>query len=111
MPLSARIVRPLAVLLAMALVFPALAAEDEALLELAERSRCLTCHDLQEKLRCPPWREVAARYRGDSGAEERLVAKVRDGGSGNWGDEVMSPNRRVGDENIRKLVRWILTLK
>lgn len=87
------------------------AAPDPAMLELADKSRCLVCHDLDEKITGPAWRDVARRYRGDPAAFERLVVKVRDGGSGAWGTEAMSANRRVGEENIRTLVRWILTLE
>ena len=82
-----------------------------AMLELAERSRCLNCHEVDQKIRGPAWREVARRYRGDAAAEERLVQKVYEGGSGNWGDDYMSANRRAGLDNIRILVRWILTLE
>ena len=107
--------------LPLALLFPALACaaanepgkdpgKDPAMLELADRSRCLVCHDVDEKVTGPSWRDVAKRYRNDPAAFERLVVKVRDGGSGVWGDVVMSPNKRAGEENIRKLVAWILTL-
>lgn len=86
-------------------------ADDAAMLELADKSRCTACHDIHEKITGPAWTEVAKRYRGDAGALERLVIKVRDGGSGNWGNVPMSPNKRVPEDNIRKLVGWILALK
>lgn len=91
---------------------PALAAEGvtQSMLDLAERSRCLTCHEVDEKVRGPAWRDVAKRYRGDGGAEARLLVKVREGGSGVWGDDFMSPNKRVSDEDLKTLVRWILAL-
>lgn len=99
----------LAALLATA---PALAAEDDAaMLELADKSRCTICHDVREKITGPAWIDVAKRYRDDAGALERLVVKVREGGAGAWGSVPMSPNKRVPEENIRKLVTWILSLK
>ncbi|MDR5892711.1 hypothetical protein QC820_07760, partial [Halomonas mongoliensis] len=39
-----------------------------------------------------------------------LVVTVRDGGSGNWGEERMTPNRRVAEEDIERLVSWLLSL-
>jgi len=87
------------------------AADTQAMLQLADDSRCLGCHDLEQKLRGPAWRDVAKRYRGDPSAEERLVKKVHEGGGGAWGDDYMSANRRAGLDNIRKLVRWILQLE
>ena len=100
---------PVAILLA---ATPAMAANDDAaMLELADKSRCTACHDVREKVTGPAWVDVAKRYRNDAGALERLVVKVRDGGSGAWGTVPMSPNKRVPEENIRKLVSWILSLK
>lgn len=97
--------------LLLALAFPVQAdPQAGAMLELAERSRCFTCHDVDETVRGPAWRDVARRYRGDPGAEDRLVRKVYEGGGGVWGDDYMSANKRVGEENIRVLVRWLLAL-
>lgn len=84
--------------------------EKAAMLELADQSRCLTCHDVDEKVRGPAWRDVARRYRDKPEEEERLVQKVYNGGGGAWGDDTMSSNKRAGVENIRTLVRWILSL-
>ncbi|EXI73900.1 MAG TPA: cytochrome C [Candidatus Accumulibacter phosphatis] len=83
---------------------------DPAMLELADQSRCLTCHDVDETLRGPAWRDVAKRYRGQPEVEDILVKKVYEGGGGAWGNDYMSANKRAGMDNIRILVRWILTL-
>jgi len=83
---------------------------DPAMLELADKSRCLTCHDVDETVRGPAWRDVAKRYRGKPEVEEVLVAKVYEGGGGVWGNDYMSANKRAGIDNIRILVRWILSL-
>ena len=85
-------------------------AVDPAMLDLAARSRSLTCHDLDETVRGPAWRDVARRYRGKPEVEDALVSKVHEGGGGAWGNDYMSANKRVGLENIRVLVRWILAL-
>jgi cytochrome c len=81
-----------------------------AMLELADQSRCLVCHDVDETVRGPAWRDVAKRYRGKPEVEDQLVQKVHDGGGGAWGNDSMSANKRAGMENIRILVRWILAL-
>lgn len=83
---------------------------DPVMLELADNSRCLTCHDVDETIRGPAWRDVARRYRGQPEIEEALVKKVHEGGGGAWGNDTMSANKRAGLDNIRTLVRWILTL-
>lgn len=97
---------------ALAVNVAAAAPKDEkaAMLELADQSRCLTCHDVDETIRGPAWRDVAKRYRGQPEVEDRLVQKVHDGGGGAWGNDFMSSNKRAGMENIRTLVHWILSL-
>lgn len=84
--------------------------EHEAMVELAWKRGCFNCHDIDTTIRGPAWVDVAERYRGDESALERLIVTVRDGGSGNWGEDTMSPNKRVPEEDIRKLVGWLLTL-
>lgn len=79
-------------------------------LELATKSGCTICHQIDTKTIGPAYKEVAARYKGDASALETLVVKVRDGGAGNWGELPMTPNAHVGEETIRKLVEWILSL-
>lgn len=86
-------------------------ADDEAMIELAWESGCFNCHDVDERVRGPAWRDVARRYRDDPEAFERLVATVISGGSGNWGDDAMTANRRVPEADVRALVRWLLALQ
>ncbi len=85
--------------------------EMKAMLELADASRCLVCHDVDTTVTGPSWRDVAKRYRGNPEAESILVKRVFEGSSGNWGKESMSANKRAGLDNVQTLVRWILTLR
>ena len=78
---------------------------------LARKYNCLACHSVNKKIIGPAYKDVAAKYRGDKGAEARLVAKVKNGGSGVWGQIPMPPNSAVPDADIKKLVKWVLSLK
>ena len=103
-----------AVMLILSLFATATLAADEdyaVMVELAWKRGCFNCHDVDQTVRGPAWRDVAARYRDDETAFERLIVTVRDGGRGNWGDDFMSPNRRVPEEDIKRLVAWLLTLE
>lgn len=77
-------------------------------LDLAKASACTACHGVSEKLVGPGFREVAARYAGDAGAEARLVGKVKAGGSGVWGGVPMPAQPQVKDADAKALVQWIL---
>ncbi|MCB5186275.1 c-type cytochrome [Methylobacillus gramineus] len=77
---------------------------------LAQKNGCLACHSVEKKMIGPSYKEVAAKYKGDKGAEARLVEKVKAGGSGNWGAMPMPPHAHVKDEDIKTLVHWVLSL-
>ena len=79
--------------------------------QLANKYYCLTCHKLDEKSVGPAYNEVAKKYKGDQGAEAKLIAKVKNGGSGAWGGIPMPPNSAVPDADIKAIVEWILSLQ
>jgi len=78
---------------------------------LAKKYGCLACHAVDKKVIGPAYKEVAAKYKGDAGAEGRLVAKVKGGGVGTWGQIPMPPNAAVPDSDIKTLVKWVLSAK
>lgn len=91
-----------------AIVGAASIATKSSSLELARKSNCMGCHQVDKKLIGPSFQEIAVKYKVDAGAEARLVEKVKDGGGGVWGANPMPPNA-VRDEDIRALVKWILS--
>ena len=58
------------------------AADAKAAEALAQKSGCLACHAVEKKVLGPSYKDVAAKYKGDKGAEAKLAAKVKAGGSG-----------------------------
>lgn len=77
--------------------------------ELAQANACTTCHDVAVRKIGPGFREIAAKYAGDAGAEARLLAKLKAGGSGVWGSIPMPPQSALKDPDARTLIQWILT--
>jgi len=92
--------------LAVAAALPAYAQE-----ELAKKHNCLACHATDKKLVGPSYKEVAAKYRNDPGAQAKLADKVKKGGQGVWGQVPMPPNTQVPDADIKALVKWIMSQK
>jgi cytochrome c len=95
-----------AVSISLAASLPAMASE-----ELAKKHNCLACHSVDKKIVGPAYKDVAAKYRGDKNAEAMLFEKVKKGGVGTWGQIPMPPNATVPDEDIKALVKWVLSLK
>jgi cytochrome c len=79
--------------------------------ELAKKHACFACHAVDKKLVGPAYKEVAAKYRADKGAEAKLFDKVKKGGTGVWGQVPMPPNGTVPDADIKTLVKWIMSQK
>ncbi len=78
---------------------------------LARRHGCFGCHGIEQKVVGPAYKDVAAKYRSDAGAEARLIEKLRKGGERTWGEIFMPPMPTVPEGDIKILVRWILSLK
>ena len=88
-----------------------LAGTAQANEKLLQASGCTACHSVDKKLVGPGYKDVAAKYRGNKGAEADLIRKVKAGSKGVWGDIPMPPNAHVKDEDIKTLVQWILSIK
>ncbi len=86
------------------------AMDQAAALELAKKSGCLACHSIEKKVVGPAWQDVGNKYKGKD-EKARLVAKVKAGGKGVWGEVPMPPySPRVADADIEGLVEFVLSL-
>ena len=79
--------------------------------DLAQKKNCMACHAIDKKLVGPAYKDVAAKYAGQSGAADKLAGKIMKGGSGVWGAVPMPANATVSDADAKELAGWILTLK
>ncbi len=102
------------------------AKQDDALRQLANKSGCFICHAIEldakgpEGLKPvgPPWKAIAARYKGDKNARKNLTTAVMGGTSiynRHWKEEssgvAMPPNGvAISEADAKKLVDWILSL-
>lgn len=100
---------------------------DDEVLKLANNAGCMTCHHIEPGGKGPnglppigpAWREVAAKYKSQKGAQQQLTATVMAGSSpyeSHWKGKVsglaMPPNKVVVSEaDAAKLVAWILSLE
>ena len=82
----------------------------DAVQQLLSLSGCFACHTLDKRVVGPSFREVAAKYAADGEAPGKLARKIKDGGAGTWGNIPMPPHPQLSDENLKRLVAWILDL-
>ena len=74
----------------------------------ATKFGCLSCHSANAKIVGPAYKDVAAKYRNDPAALEKIAQQIHNGGSGKWGPAIMPPFPMVSDEDARSLGKWIL---
>lgn len=86
-----------------------IAAPAQANEELAKKSNCLACHQIDKKSVGPAYKDIAKKYKGQDVAA-KLAEKVKKGGQGVWGPVPMPPNAAVPDADIKTLVEWILKM-
>ena len=78
---------------------------------LARKSDCLACHSVANKLVGPAFKDVAAKYAGQSDALQQLENSIRNGSSGKWGELPMPPHPKLSAADLKKLSTWVLGLK
>jgi cytochrome c len=79
--------------------------------KLATAKNCLACHSVDKKVVGPAFKEIAAKYGSQKGAEDALVQKVLKGSTGAWGAMPMPANTGVNEKEAKTLVQWILQQK
>ena len=84
------------------------AAADPA--QIAAKSGCLACHMVDKKLVGPSYRDVAHKYKGNAGAQAALVARLRTGGKGVWGEVPMpaAAPALINDADLKAVIAWVL---
>lgn len=79
--------------------------------ELATKKNCMACHGIDKKIIGPAYKDVAAKYKGDKTAADKLALKIIKGGSGVWGTMPMPANSGVTEAESKQLAAWVLSLK
>lgn len=86
-------------------------ADTEKLQILLQRNNCTACHMIDKRKYGPKLNEVAAKYANDESTVKTLAAKIKSGGSGVWGEDIMPPQPQVSDADARTIAEYILALK
>lgn len=77
---------------------------------LLEANDCMACHSKDKKSVGPTYRSVALKYKGDNSALDKLSKKVISGGSGVWGEVMMSGHPQLSPADASEMVKYILSL-
>jgi cytochrome c len=78
--------------------------------KLVKVNDCTSCHAPDRPVVGPSYDDIAKRYQGQAGVVDKLAAKVKQGGAGNWGAVPMSPHLDLTNLQLKEMVEWILSL-
>ena len=85
------------------------AIDTKAAIHIGELYACLECHNPNIKVLGPSFKDIAAKYRDDKNAMDKLSAKVKKGGVGVWGEIAMPPAATIKDDELKLVLSWILS--
>jgi cytochrome c len=92
----------------------AAAVDVSAAESLAKHSGCNKCHAVEKKKDGPALRDVAAKYRGDEHAAEKLIKHITSGEMVKFDDGHKEEHKKVKTQDpdqTRNLIDWILSLE
>jgi cytochrome c len=73
---------------------------------------CKACHQVEKKVVGPAFKDVAAKYKGDADAVNKLVANITKGGAFGWKLSPMPPKGMAkSDADIKAMAEFIMTLQ
>jgi cytochrome c len=105
-----RVIVP-ALLIALSASLPAHAVDVAAAEALAKKSNCMKCHSVSAKKEGPPFKETAAKYKGQADAEQKLVThlttnpKIKVDGKEEEHDNLKTKN----EADVHNVAQWILS--
>lgn len=79
--------------------------------KLIAKSDCIGCHNKDKKIIGPPYLEIAKKYPSNDKNINYLIGKVIAGGSGVWGTVPMLAHPTYKKEDVKAMVKYILSLK
>ena len=79
--------------------------------DLVVKKNCLACHAVEKRKYGPNFKEISQKYSSQANAVEVLARKIRNGGAGVWGEDMMPPQPQVSESEAQAIARYVLSLK
>ncbi len=100
----------IAVIAALSISTRVFAVDAAAAETLARQQNCLKCHSIDKKKEGPTFKEVAAKYKDKSDAEERLYKHITTGEMAKFPDGREEAHKviKANEADTRNLLQWIL---
>jgi len=76
-----------------------------------KQSDCFNCHAVETKVVGPALVDVAAKYRGQAGAIDASIKRVREGSQGVWGPIPMLAHPQHTPDEVAIMLHWVFSLE
>lgn len=77
---------------------------------LISTSDCKNCHNVNTKSIGPSFTQLAEKYKGNQSELDRLAKKIREGGSGVWGEVTMPAHPAITDNDVQNILKYIMNI-
>ena len=80
--------------------------------DFAQKKNCMACHAVDKKVLGPAYKDVAAKYRGKPGAQERIVTHLTTGEKAKFPDGHEEEHKIISaksPDEVKNLADWILS--
>lgn len=78
---------------------------------LTQAMDCKACHKESEKSVGPSFTDISKKYQNTENATSYLKKKIKEGGSGVWGEVFMAAHPDITDDELRQITAYILSLE
>ena len=78
---------------------------------MMKSSDCFNCHAIDFRIIGPSYLEIADKYRGQPGALDVSVQRVRNGSTKVWGELPMLPHPQHTTDEVNIMLRWVFGLE
>lgn len=78
---------------------------------LAVKMGCLNCHQIDNKILGPAFKDVAKKYAGKADGLAKVTHQITNGGMGQWGPIPMPPFKQLSSSEVNTLAEWVLSQK
>jgi cytochrome c len=78
---------------------------------IINRNACVGCHGIKEGIQGPSYEQIANKYTKDEKTYAMLTEKIQKGGTGVWGQAVMTANPTITKEDAAVLLDYIFLFK
>ena len=78
--------------------------------ELVKGSDCMRCHGFERSYVGPTFADIGQRYAARADGAQYIAGKIREGGAGEWGRNIMPRHPDISEQQALQMAEWILAL-